>query len=298
LSYISGVDLAFLWPFSGQAWPSTAFWLEDCERGPMNVPVREGDEIVKMPEFVKVYGDGGSGVNAAVITGKRGTVVVDTHVTLEDGKALKEMAVQASGGRPILAVILTHEHFDHIVGNQFFDCPIIATAAARENIEEISSERLPEGFVLTLPTETFTGEMSIYLGDKTLELRSEGGHCPGELSVFIPEHGVLLTGDLAFNGRTPYVGDGDIPKWVEALTRLHAMGPDVVIPGHGPLGGKDILVRQRDWLEAFLGLAQDCFRKGMGVEEAADRAITEMKADPARKQVLAAGIRKIYEMNR
>jgi cyclase len=259
----------------------------------MNLPVREGDEVVKMPDIVKVYGDGGSRVNATVIVGERGAVVVDTHVTLEDGKALKDMAGQASGGRPILAVILTHEHFDHIVGNQFFDCPIISTAAARESIVALSTDRLPEGFTPTPPTETFTGEMYIHLGDITLELRSDGGHSPGQLSVFIPEHGVLLTGDNVFNGRTPYVGDADVPRWLEVLTRLHAMGPEVVIPGHGQIGGKEILIQQRDWLEAFLGLAQDCFRKGIGVEEAADKVVAELKANPARRQVIAEGIRKI-----
>ncbi len=98
---------------------------------------------------------------------------------------------------------------------------------------------------MTPPTETFTGEMSIHIGDMTLVLWSDGGHSPGELSVFIPEHGMLLTGDNVFNGRTPYVGDADVPKWLEVLTRLHAMGPEVVIPGHGPVGGKEILVRQR-----------------------------------------------------
>ncbi len=247
-----------------------------------------------LPDFLKVYGDGGSRVNAAAIVGERGAVVVDTHVTLEDGKALKEMAVRVSGGRPILAVVLTHEHFDHIVGNQFFDCPIVSTAAARQSIVALSADRLPEGLVLTPPTETFTGEMYLYLGDMTLELRSDGGHCPGELSVFIPEHGVLFTGDNVFNGRTPYIADADIPKWLEVLTRLHAMGPEVVIPGHGPIGGKEILIQQRDWLEAFLDLAQDCLRKGIGVEEAADKVIANLSAEPARKQVIAMGIRNIY----
>ena len=148
---------------------------------------------MKLPDFVKVYGDGESRVNATVIVGKRGAVVVDTRVT-----------------------------------------------------------------------------------------------------IFVPEHGVLLTGDNVFSGRTPYVGDADVPRWLEVLTKLHALGPDVVIPGHGPVGGKEILVRQRDWLEAFLGLAQDCFRKGVEVEEAADKVIAELKADPARRQVLAEGIRNIY----
>ena len=45
-------------------------------------------------------------------------------------------------------------------------------------------------------------------------------------------------------------------------------------------------------------LAQDCFRKGIGVEEAADKVVAELKADPARRQVLAEGIRKIYERDR
>jgi len=251
-------------------------------------------KTVDVSDKILVFSDSDGRVNSVIILGKQGTVVVDTQVTLEHGRALRDFAKEMSAGRPLVAVVLTHEHFDHIAGNQFFDCPIISTEPARKEILEIPPSHLPEGLTLTPPTLAFTRELSLYLGDMTLKLRHEGGHCPGECSIFIPETGTLIAGDSVFNGRTPYVGDADVPRWVEVLTRLHAMDPEVVIPGHGEPGPKSILLRQRDWLETFLDIAHQSRRAGLSAEAAADKVIADLRADPARKQVIIAGIRNVW----
>lgn len=249
---------------------------------------------MRLPDFVKVYSGPDGRVNSTVIVGQKGTVVVDTQVTLSGGKAVKDLAVEVSEGKPIVAVLLTHEHFDHIAGNQFFGCPIVSTEPARQSIVSMDSGSFPEGYVHTPPTVTFSEETTLYLGDTSLRLKRDGGHCPGQCSVFILEHGVLLTGDNVFHGRTPYVSSADVPAWVQVLTGLHAMNPEIVIPGHGAPGTKAILLEQRDWLESFLGLSQASAKAGLSVEEAADKIITALKGDPSRRQVVIMGVSRIY----
>lgn len=250
---------------------------------------------MKLPDFVKVYSGPHGRVNSTVITGAKGTVVVDTQVTLEGGRAVKDLAVEVSEGKPIIAVLLTHDHFDHIVGNQYFGCPIISTEPARRSIVSMEPGRFPEGYIHTPPTVTFSEELALHLGDITLRLRRDDGHCPGQCSIFIPEHCVLITGDNVFNGRTPYVSSADVPVWVEVLTRLHAMDPEFVIPGRGAPGTKSILLEQRNWLESFLGLSQESAKAGLALHEATDKVMTALHCDPARRQVVMMGIDRIYK---
>ncbi|HHW25945.1 MAG TPA: hypothetical protein GXX23_01230 [Firmicutes bacterium] len=62
----------------------------------------------------------------------------------------------------------------------------------------------------------------------------------------------------------------------------------------GEPGPKSILLRQRDWLETFLDIAHQSRRAGLSAEAAADKVIADLRADPARKQVIIAGIRNVW----
>lgn len=251
---------------------------------------------MNLPEQVKVYGGKDSRVNAVIVLGEKGTVVVDTHVTLEDGQAVKQMAVESSGSRPVLAVVITHEHSDHIAGNQYFDCNIISSRACRDEIiaSRESLNRRIEGLSVTPPNIAYEEKLLFSLGDLTLEMRHEGGHCKGESSIFIPELNTLITGDLVFNGREPYVGSADFPQWITALSRLYAMDPEIVIPGHGQIGTKSILVEQRAWLESFMDATLTCKRLGMTPDEACAHILTSMNLSAQRRDVFAAAVNRLY----
>jgi cyclase len=251
---------------------------------------------MNLPDRIRVYMGKDNRVNSVVVLGEKGTVVIDTQVTLEDGKAVKQLAEQSSGGRPIIAVAITHEHFDHIAGNQFFDCNIIATQEARQDI--VSSladlnQRMP-GLSATPPNISYSERCELSAGDVTLVMKREGGHCKGESSIFIPEIGTLVAGDLVFNGRTPFVGGADITEWVTALTRLHALNPDTVIPGHGEPGTKTILIEQRNWLERFMDAALSCKRKGMTADNAVTQVLASMKVGEDRRRMFLAAVNKLY----
>ena len=251
---------------------------------------------MNLPEQVKVYGGKDSRVNAVIVLGEKGTVVVDTHVTLEDGQAVRQMAEQASGSRPILAVALTHEHFDHIAGNQYFDCNIISSQACRDEImaSREGLNRRIQGLTVTPPNIAYEGNLLFSLGDLTLEMRHEGGHCKGESSIFIPELSTLIAGDLVFHGRAPFVGAADFPQWITALTRLYAMDPEIVIPGHGQPGTKNILLEQRTWLESFMDATLSCKRRGMSPDEACAHVLTTMNLPSERRDMFAVAVNRLF----
>ena len=60
-------------------------------------------------------------------------------------------------------------------------------------------------------------------------------HTPEDLVVFVPQLGVLFSGDLFFRGRIPFVGQADSRLWIASLERLMEFRPRIVIPGHGPV---------------------------------------------------------------
>lgn len=248
---------------------------------------------LNLPESIQIYSPGGR-VNSVLIRGRRGTIVVDTQMTLEEGQGLKEKALQHARGGPILYVVNTHEHIDHIGSNQLFDVDIIATEAARIGVLATSRSSYPEaGFVPTPPTLTFKKELSIYLGDLTLLLKHTGGHCLGECIIYIPEVRTLITGDLVFRDRAPWVGNADIVKWIEVLSSLYGLNPEIVIPGHGEPTDKSVLIEQRMWLESFMDKVYAARKAGLDAKNTCAQVMKEMNLPEERKDVFLAAVQRL-----
>lgn len=245
-----------------------------------------------LPEQVSVYAPQGV-VNSVVIKGRKGVVIIDTQVTLEDAQGLKELARKKAGDAPLLCVINTHEHFDHIAGNQLFSIPIISSENARDAILKIPASQYPE-FTITPPDFTFGKKFAVHLGDLTVCIEEVGGHSIGQSVIYIPEIRVLITGDQLFEGRPPYVADADIPEWIESLTKLYALNPLCVIPGHGQVGGKSLLLDERKWLEEFMDSVYSHKASGLDAR-AATREIMAAKDLPKdREAVFSVAVRKLY----
>ena len=108
--------------------------------------------------------------------------------------------------------------------------------------------------------------MTLHLGEP-IELKLMGGHCAGAAVVYFPERRLLFSGDLVFNGRMPYMGVADFTRWLEALDILQSWDPEVVVPGHGAAGGKEILGRQREWLMGFIADVQGWAQQGLSIDD-------------------------------
>ena len=130
--------------------------------------------------------------------------------------------------------------------------------------------------VLTRPTETFSGELTVLVGERTVELIEVGpAHTGGDSVVWVPDVKVCFAADVLFIGGTPIMWAGPVAGWLKALERISQLGAESFVPGHGPLCGQaevDLLHDYFEWVQ----------REGVGQ---LDRGIAPVKA--ARKLLLS-----------
>jgi cyclase len=91
------------------------------------------------------------------------------------------------------------------------------------------------GTPLVLPTLTVEDRLTLYRGDRAVEIWHAGsGHTAGDLVVYLPKERILVAGDLVV-WPVPLIG-GDqshVGEWAATLDALRALDPAVVVPGHG-----------------------------------------------------------------
>jgi cyclase len=94
-------------------------------------------------------------------------------------------------------------------------------------------------------------------------------HTSDDLAVWLPEERVLFAGDLVFSGAAPFVLMGSLAGSLAALARLRALGPLVVVPGHGPVGGPELLTFTEEYLRWVATLAGKGLADGLSPLETA-----------------------------
>ena len=188
--------------------------------------------------------------NAGFVVTDEGVVVVDA---LGSPALAQELLAEIKRvtPQPVRYVIVTHYHADHIYGLQTFKAAgatVLAHAKGREYLNsETARQRLEASRVELAPwisASTHLLEADRWLDQPHTDLKVGSydfqisyvgpAHTPEDLVVFVPQLGVLFSGDLFFQGRIPFVGQADSRLWIASLTRLMTYQPKLVIPGHGP----------------------------------------------------------------
>jgi cyclase len=230
-------------------------------------------------------GNGGGISNAGVLVGADSMMVVDTLGQPFHTKALIAAARSAAGNLPCGRVVNTHQHSDHVNGNQFFPgAEIVAHPFCRQMVIEMASEIPPgakydkregaadgtEDRTLVPPDTTFTDRMTYYYGETVVELIHLGiAHTWGDIVVYLPEHKVMFVGDLVVSRMTPWSHQGHITKWLDVLDRILAMEVDLIVPGHGPIGGKREVAETGEYFRLLKQEARKRFDAGMSPGRAA-----------------------------
>jgi glyoxylase-like metal-dependent hydrolase (beta-lactamase superfamily II) len=129
-------------------------------------------------------------------------------------------------------------------------------------LKEMGHEMAPfEGsdINLTLPTETFSGAMTVDVGARKVELIEVGpAHTMGDAVAWVPDAKVCFAADVLFIGGTPIAWAGPVASWQNALDRISALGAETFVPGHGPVCTQqevDLLREYFEWVQAE-GVAQ------------------------------------------
>lgn len=222
-------------------------------------------------------------VNLTVVGGARGLVVVDTLASAAEATAAIP-GIERLGAGSVVAVVNTHAHFDHVLGN----------AAFLERFGHPPVHATEDAAVATDPAappadHTFSSAAVIDLGDRQVELVHPGrGHTDGDLVVRIPDVDVLLAGDLVEESAPPALGEDSWPMdWAATLDLvLGLLTPtSLVVPGHGALVDRRFVEQQCDDLRAVAETIRDLVGRGVPQAEAIAAAEWPFPADALRHAI-------------
>jgi len=92
-------------------------------------------------------------------------------------------------------------------------------------------------------------------------------HTRGDGFVFLPKEKILCTGDAAVNGPYNATGDANIGNWPKVLRTAVGLGAEVILPGHGPTGGKEVLDGQIAFLNELTRTVQAAVADGKKLDQ-------------------------------
>jgi cyclase len=138
----------------------------------------------------------------------------------------------------------------------------------------------PASHRIVPPDVTFAHELVLEGSRRSLRLISYGGaHSPSDAIAFLPEERILFTGDLIMVGLHPSVSDGWSDRWITMLRRIDRLGPDRLLPGHGPLGSRKDLLVEIEYLRMLERLVAAGIRLGRSRAEICASPIPARFAD-------------------
>jgi glyoxylase-like metal-dependent hydrolase (beta-lactamase superfamily II) len=208
-------------------------------------------------------------VTVGLVQGRSGLLLIDTGSTLTEAQAIGA-DVQQIAGRRVTHVVLTHKHFDHVLGSGFFaeaeiycapqvlDYLTTATDQLRGDALRYGAdfEEIDRAIAALRPPQHAIDNTLVDLGNRRVTIAYVGrGHTDADLVVVVPgddgERVVVFSGDLIEESGDPAIdADSDVVAWPDTLDRLLVIGgPDAIyVPGHGSVVDADFVRRQRDWL--------------------------------------------------
>lgn len=210
--------------------------------------------------------------NGGIVAGRRGVVVVEAFATEEGARWMAGEARRLTGRDPTHFVV-THYHGDHTGGlsgtTGSTDPELLATGITRdltlERNQGAPAELLEAARELDRrrPTE-------IDLGDRSIIVVPRRGHTDSDVTVEVPEQGVVFCGDLVWNGMFPNYVDAMPSRLTQAVRLIRARGATTYVPGHGPLADDAALDRYLGLLDDVEGAARRALERGMTAQEAGE----------------------------
>jgi glyoxylase-like metal-dependent hydrolase (beta-lactamase superfamily II) len=232
--------------------------------------------------------------NVGVLLGRDAALIIDTGAGIQNGENVLARARALTDRRLILTI--THFHPEHGWGAQALsgNAHILYNRAQFDELHAkfdafktmfgslgpaVAGEL--EGVELVEPNETYTGSHTLDLGgEHQVKLSERPAHTRGDQVVWLPNQRVLFTGDLVENQLFPIFPDPDAhgEKWIQVLTDLETLQPDVVVPGHGDIGGVEIIAATREYLENVRAEVADASARGSTLAQTQRQLNPEVRA--------------------
>jgi cyclase len=218
--------------------------------------------------------------NTGFLAGSTGVISVDACSTERRTRAYLE-AIATTSPQPVRTLINTHHHGDHTHGNYLFGgATIVAHDRCRDEVLAAGLFYAPGVFEdvdwgelrVAPPFLTYSDRVTLYSDDLRCEVRYVGGpaHTTNDSIVWLPERSVLFSGDLIFNGGTPFVLMGSVAGAIAVLEHVvKPLAPRTIVPGHGEVCGPEVIDDVLGYLRFVLDVARRGKDAGLSPLEAA-----------------------------
>jgi glyoxylase-like metal-dependent hydrolase (beta-lactamase superfamily II) len=225
----------------------------------------------------------GNNANFGVIVTEEGIVLVDPGGTYKGAQMIHD-ALRAITDRPIKFVINTGGQDHRWLGNGYFKAGgahIIAHEKAVIDQKDRAQDQMillgnlvgSDGLKGTEPTyadETFEERKSLTVGGTKIEIVHAGhAHTPGDSFVWLPDHGIVFSGDIVYVDRMLGIGPQSAHlSWIQAFDAMAEKQPNVVVPGHGmPTDLDKAKADTSDYLVFLREAVRSFMDEGYGMEE-------------------------------
>lgn len=226
--------------------------------------------------------------NAGFVVGSESVLVVDSFATPQAARELLD-EIHRNTPLPIAWLVDTHHHLDHVGGNAVFakeGAVVVAhenarawirvdALAQRQGVPATDRDRFRR---LVLPAVTYRDRLTIWLGDRRVELLWKPGHTGGDSIVAIPDANVVFGGDLVQKTTIPNLADAKTDAWVQTLDGLAESFPSAAfVPGHGGLARPLDLRALRAYLTGLRASVTAALREGKSGASLTDAVLPPLR---------------------
>ena len=220
--------------------------------------------------------------NNVVIDVGDGLLVVDAN--FPSGAAALMKDIEQVTDKPVTYVFDTHHHGDHAYANAVWTRQG-ATTIAHIGVAEEMKRYEPAGWqaaakarpdvaavgddTVEPPQETFEEVPYVLEGaSRRVEFHHFGwAHTRGDGMVFLPDEGILATGDAIVNGPFNFTGHSNTGNWPNVVSKAQELNPTTILPGHGSRGGPEIAGGQRQFFEELNAAVEKAFADESPLED-------------------------------
>lgn len=259
-------------------------------------------------------------VNVGAILTQEGWVLIDTPPHPEDALRWRDRLAGVAN-KPVLAIVNTDGHRDHILGNCWFGAHVIV--AHQETVNQLNN--LPSSFLdnmiddltdsvplhsgfsdirMCVPTVGFTQRMQLCYGTRRIPLVTMPGPAVGSIWVHLHDEKIVFTGDSVVVDQHPHILSSCTKVWLENLTALRRprFVADQIVPGRGPVTDKSATESISEYLRLARRRVQSLYRAGRPradtstlVPELLDVFEHSPRQQEALQRRIKAGLDRIYD---
>ena len=190
-------------------------------------------------------------------------IVIDAN--FPSGAKLVMEDIKSVSTKPVRYVFDTHHHGDHLYGNPLWTKMGATTLAYHTVLQEIARYE-PRGWQSAAANRPDVAELGLNTAEPPMEVFTQiphviedatrrvefhffgWAHTRGDGFAYLPNEGSLVTGDAITNGPFNFMGQGNIGNWPNVIERAKRLNFDKVLPGHGPLGGREVAEGQQAFM--------------------------------------------------